>query len=111
MEFVNAHSLILIDKRGVGILGTVTRTVEIVYKDVIDAFLEERDCPIKTQMQIDLSLEEMFVNIANYAYPDGNGEAEILVSEDDGVVTITLIDGEIAYVEATGDGETQGIGS
>ena len=26
-------------------------------------------------------------------------------------VTITLIDGEIAYVEATGDGETQGIGS
>ena len=60
--------------------------------EFIDAFLEEHDCPMKIQMQIDLCLEEMFVNIAHYAYPDGAGKAEILVSESGGIVTITLID-------------------
>ena len=63
----------------------------------IDAFLEEHDCPMKIQMQIDLCLEEMFVNIAHYAYPDGAGEAEILVSESGGTVTITLIDSGLPY--------------
>ena len=58
----------------------------------IDAFLEEHDCPMKIQMQIDLCLEEMFVNIAHYAYP-----AEILVSESGGTVTITLIDSGLPY--------------
>lgn len=68
-----------------------------VVTEFIDAFLEERGCPMKTQMQIDLCLEEMFVNIANYAYPDSAGEAEILISESDGVVTITLIDSGLPY--------------
>ncbi len=63
----------------------------------IDAFLEEHDCPMKIQMQIDLCLEEMFVNIAHYAYPDGAGAAEILVSESGGTVTITLIDSGLPY--------------
>ena len=63
----------------------------------IDAFLEERGCPMKTQMQIDLSVEEIFVNIANYAYPDKTGEAEIRISETNGVVSITFMDSGIPY--------------
>lgn len=63
----------------------------------VDAFLEERDCPMKTQMQIDLCVEEIFVNIAHYAYPDKDGEAEIRLSETDGVVELTFVDSGIPY--------------
>lgn len=63
----------------------------------VDAFLEERDCPMKTQMQIDLCVEEIFVNIAHYAYPDKDGEAVIRVSEADGIVELTFIDSGIPY--------------
>ena len=41
----------------------------------VDSHLEEIDCPIKAQMQLDIAVEELFVNIANYAYGDGCGKA------------------------------------
>ena len=63
----------------------------------IDAFLEERGCSVKTQMQIDLSVEEVFVNIAHYAYPEKEGDAEIRLSEADGVVTLVFADAGIPY--------------
>ena len=62
-----------------------------------DEFLEGMDCPLKTQMQIDLSIEELFVNIANYAYPEKEGDAEIRISEADGVFSLTLIDSGVPY--------------
>ena len=65
--------------------------------EFIDSFLEAHGCQMKTQMQIDLSVEEIFVNIANYAYPEGPGEAELCISEEDGVVSITFIDFGIPY--------------
>ena len=48
-------------------------------------------------MQIELSLEEMFVNIAHYAYPDGDGWAEVHVRVTDKGAEITLVDGGIPY--------------
>ena len=39
--------------------------------------LEESACPMKTQMQIMVAAEEIFVNIASYAYPSGTGMAAI----------------------------------
>ncbi len=62
-----------------------------------DAFLEALDCPMKTQMLIDLCVEEIFVNIAHYAYPDGTGFAEMRISEEDGAVTFVFIDSGIPY--------------
>lgn len=47
-----------------------------------DAFLEENDCPMKIKMQIDIAIEELFVNIAHYAYPSGEGEAVIGIEAD-----------------------------
>lgn len=44
-----------------------------------DGLLETVACPIKIQMQIDLAIEEIFVNIANYAYAPETGMAEISV--------------------------------
>ena len=63
----------------------------------VDAELEAHGCPMRTQLLIDVSLEELFVNIAHYAYPEGNGWAEIRVSVTDGVASITLIDGGVPY--------------
>ena len=34
----------------------------------VDQRLEELDCSIKVQMQIDLAIEEVYVNVAQYAY-------------------------------------------
>ncbi len=63
----------------------------------IDAMLEENDCPMKAQMHIELALEEIFVNIAHYAYPDGAGEAEIRANVTPDCAEITFIDSGIPY--------------
>ncbi len=65
----------------------------------VDKILEELDCSPKTQMQIDVSVEELFVNIANYAYAPGTGPATIRVTKqnDPKGVAITFIDSGVPY--------------
>jgi uncharacterized protein (TIGR02172 family) len=65
----------------------------------VDARLEAVDCPVKTQMQIDLAVEEIFVNIASYAYDPGKGKATVRVKtvEDPPSVTITFLDRGMPY--------------
>ena len=65
----------------------------------VDAFLEEAGCSMKTQMQIDLAVEEIFVNIASYAYAPNTGLATIRLEQtDDGdAVRIVMIDQGIPY--------------
>lgn len=47
--------------------------------DFINAELEAHDAPMKTIMQINIAAEEIFVNIAHYAYRPGTGEATVCV--------------------------------
>ena len=42
--------------------------------DFINEQLEEMLCPMKTQMQIDVAVEEIFTNIVNYAYDGQVGD-------------------------------------
>ena len=63
----------------------------------VDEFLEEKGCPLKVQMQIDLALEEIFINIASYAYGGGEGDAGIAASEEDGEVTLVFSDTGAPY--------------
>ena len=63
----------------------------------VNSVLDDYSCPMKAQMQIEVALEELFVNIAHYAYPDSDGEAEINVSVEPGCIEITLIDSGIPY--------------
>ncbi len=65
--------------------------------EFIDGFLEANGCPMKAQLQIDLAVEEIFVNIANYAYGEGTGKAEIAIENNDGEVAITFKDGGVPY--------------
>ena len=65
--------------------------------EYLDGVLEQADCPMKAQMQIELAVVELFTNIAHYAYGDGDGSAEISVSVSGGVATITLTDSGVPY--------------
>ena len=46
----------------------------------IDEWLESLDCGMKAQTQIDLAVDELFTNIASYAYAPGSGEATIAMT-------------------------------
>ncbi len=60
---------------------TVDATLENI--PAVTAFVEEHlaaaDCPAKAQMQIDVAVDEVFGNIARYAYAPGTGQATVRV--------------------------------
>lgn len=70
---------------------------------VVTAFvngqLEQMDCPIKTQMQVDIAVDEVFGNIVHYAYNPEVGPATIRVEmiENPLAVVITFIDKGVKY--------------
>ena len=55
----------------------------------VEEQLEEVGCPMKAQMQISVAVEEVYVNIASYAYAPGTGVATIrLERTEEPAVTI-----------------------
>ena len=60
----------------------------------ISAELEAADCPLKAKLQIEVAVEEIFVNIARYAYHPEAGEATIrfAVEEEPLRVMIQFLD-------------------
>lgn len=67
--------------------------------DFVNETLEALDCPMKTTMQIDIALEEIFVNIAHYAYGEEIGTATVCTRELEGAhgIEITLSDSGMPY--------------
>lgn len=65
----------------------------------VDEQLEQLDCPMKTQMQVDIAIDELFGNIANYAYNPEIGAATVRVevTENPLAVVITFIDNGVPY--------------
>ena len=63
----------------------------------IEEELEKAECPPKTMMQISLCVEELFTNVANYAYPNGSGEVAFAVSCEDGEMTLRMTDSGIPF--------------
>ena len=65
----------------------------------VDEQLEALDCPMKAQMQIDIAIDELFSNIARYAYNPETGPATVRVEvvENPMAVVITFIDKGIPY--------------
>lgn len=70
-----------------------------VVNDFIHAKLSGTNCSNKILMNIDLSVEELFVNIANYAYPDKQGSVvvECWTDEESSEVNIKFIDEGIPF--------------
>ena len=65
----------------------------------LDTELENIDCPMKEQMQLDVAVEEIFVNIASYAYQPGEGDALIQLEKLEGPdrIVVTFTDSGIPY--------------
>ena len=65
------------------------------------AFVGEamRDAGISeiNQNNINIAVEEIFVNIASYAYPDGEGDIDVRLSAGSGQITVEFRDGGTPY--------------
>ena len=79
----------------------IAATVENI--GVVTEFVNEQlvalDCPMKAQIQIDIAIDEIFGNIAHYAYNPQVGDATVRVEvlEDPLAVVITFIDQGVPY--------------
>ena len=80
---------------------TLEARIENVSKaiEMVDAELEKLECPMKAQMQMELAVDEIFTNIASYAYAPGTGEASVRFDFDpeEGAVTVTFTDSGVPY--------------
>ena len=70
-----------------------------VVTEFVDAQLEKFNCPMKAQIQIDIAIDELFGNIAHYAYNPTTGSAtvQVRVLEDPLSAEITFIDHGVPY--------------
>ena len=67
--------------------------------DFVHQIIQNSPCTEQQQIQIDLVVEELFVNIVNYAYPDSMGmvQVECKLSGDAGQVIIQFKDQGIEF--------------
>ena len=67
--------------------------------EFVDEQLEAINCPVKAQMQIDIAIDELFGNIARYAYDPEVGPAvvRVEVQEEPLAVILTFIDNGVPY--------------
>ena len=65
--------------------------------DFVSDYLEQNHVSQKAQMQIVLAVEEIFVNIANYAYQPGTGDADVKAHFENNTLTLVFEDSGVAY--------------
>ena len=65
----------------------------------VDEMLESYGCPMKIQTAICVAIEEVFVNVARYAYADGDGEASLCIglNEETKEITFRLSDKGVPF--------------
>ena len=56
----------------------------------VDQMLDKFECPMKIQTAVCVAIEEVFVNIAHYAYGDGEGDMTLGIGLDEDSHTITF---------------------
>ena len=56
----------------------------------VEETLEGYGCPMKIQMAVCVAIEEVFVNVAHYAYGDGEGDMNLGIGFDEGNRTVTF---------------------
>lgn len=68
-------------------------------QEQVRAFLAPCSCSMRTLLELDMLVEEIFINIASYAYPDKRGTAAIDLALNDkkDAITITFRDSGIPY--------------
>lgn len=85
--------------------GSRTVTLEAVAKnfaaaqDQVHEFLESVPCSMRTLLELDMVVEEVFINIANYAYSDGIGTVTLVLAlnENRDTLYLTFRDSGVPY--------------
>ena len=97
LELLDKTDTLLFNPNELELEATVENLAEV--QAFVDEHLERADCPPKAQMQIGVAVEEIFVNIASYAYAPDKGKAKVRVevSDDPVSVSITFVDRGIPY--------------
>ncbi|HAM15851.1 MAG TPA: hypothetical protein DCP91_08355 [Eggerthellaceae bacterium] len=71
--------------------------------EFVHAELDRRLCPVRTQKQLDIAIEELFVNVARYAYPGatpsnpGRARISYTYSADPPSIVVEIADTGIPY--------------
>lgn len=70
-----------------------------VAQDQVREFLESVPCSMRTLLELDMVVEETFINIANYAYSDGIGTVTLVLSlsENKDTLYLTFRDSGVPY--------------
>ena len=64
----------------------------------LEQLLEEMECSFKAQMQLSVAMDELFSNIAKYAYPDSTGDVTIRLEQSEpSMVQLIFMDSGIPY--------------
>lgn len=63
----------------------------------VEMKLEEFNAPMKYVMAFLVAVEEIFVNVASYAYPDAEGDVNVILDVDDKKASITFEDSGIEF--------------
>ena len=65
----------------------------------VDEMLQSYDCPMKIQMGICVAIEEVFVNVAHYAYGGGDGDVALGIGFDEETrnITFAMSDGGVPF--------------
>jgi uncharacterized protein (TIGR02172 family) len=97
LELLGSTDTLLFDKNELEIEAVSENLAEVL--SFLEEHLETAVCPPKARMQIQLAVEEIFVNIASYAYQPETGKATVRVevSGDPVGVTITFVDHGVPY--------------
>ena len=56
----------------------------------VEEQLEAAGCTPRNMMKIMVALEELFINVAHYAYEDGNGEVSVCLTIADDTMTLRV---------------------
>ena len=56
----------------------------------VDQMLDSFECPMKIQMAVCVAIEEVFVNVAHYAYGEGQGDMRLGIGFDEESRTVTF---------------------
>lgn len=59
--------------------------------------LEAAECPVKSIVPLTVAIEEMFVNVADHAYPGEGGIVKYSIVSDGNTVTFRLADSGIPF--------------
>ena len=70
-------------------LNAVIENIEAV-TDFVNVELERLGCPVKAQFQIDVAIDELFGNIAHYAYSPETGKATVRVEVEDEPLSVII---------------------